>query len=84
MSFGFPADGYTQGRFDRMAVDVAITRSKVESIEKNLAAIDDRYQRQEERVVRLERKMFALWLIGPLALGVAALLGNLRGWFFGR
>ena len=84
MSFNTLTDGYVQGRFDRMVEDVAITRSKVESMEKNLAVIHERYDSHEARLSRLERKMFALWLVGPLLLGVAVALGNMRVWLMGR
>lgn len=84
MSFADLSDGYTQGRFDRMAEDVAITRSKVESMERNLAVIHERYDSHEARLSRLERKLFALWLVGPLLLGLAVALGNMRAWLLGR
>jgi len=84
MSFAGLSDGYAQGRFDRMAEDVAITRSKVESMEKGLAVIHERHDAHEARLSRLERKLFALWLVGPLLLGAAAAMGNMRAWLLGR
>lgn len=57
-----------------------MTRNKVEGIERFLVAIKDRVEVQETRLVRLERKVFALWLIGPLMVGVFAFLQSLKAW----
>ena len=58
-------DEYTRQRFDRVAEDVAVVRTKVESIEKSLGGIHERYGSQESRLRSLERRVFAIWLIGP-------------------
>ena len=73
-------DDYTRRRFDRAVEDVAVTRNKVEGIERFLVAIKDRVEVQETRLARLERKVFALWLIGPLMVGVFAFLQSLKAW----
>ncbi len=80
MKTSFELDDYTRRRFDRAVEDVAVTRNKVEGIERFLVAIKDRVEVQETRLVRLERKVFALWLIGPLMVGVFAFLQSLKAW----
>ena len=67
-------------RLNRIQVDVAITRTKVESIEKSLAAMREETISHNGRLGALERKMFSLWLIGPLFLGVAAFFNTIRTW----
>ncbi len=80
MKTSFELDDYTRRRFDRAVEDVAVTRNKVEGIERFLVAIKDRVEVQETRLVRLERKVFALWLIGPLMVGAFAFLQSLKAW----
>ncbi len=80
MKTSFELDDYTRRRFDRAVEDVAVTRNKVEGIERFLVAIKDRVEVQETRLVRLERKVFALWLIGPLMVGVFAFLQSFKAW----
>ena len=80
MKTSFELDDYTRRRFDRAVEDVAVTRNKVEGIERFLVAIKDRVEVQETRLARVERKIFALWLIGPLLVGVFASLRSLRAW----
>ena len=78
MKTPFELDDYTRRRFDRAVEDVAVTRNKVEGIERFLVAIKDRVEVQETRLVRLERKVFALWLIGPLMVGAFAFPQSLK------
>ncbi len=73
-------DEYTQRRFDRMVEDVAVTRNKVEAIERFLGSTRAQFEEQESRLVRLERKIFAVWLIGPVLLGLAAFMQSIRSW----
>ena len=77
-------DEYTKQRLDKVAVDVAVTRSMVESMEKNMASIMIQSGTQESRLTRLEKRMFALWVIGPLLLGVATVLHSYKSWLTER
>ncbi|MDH4225324.1 MAG: hypothetical protein OEW12_06735 [Deltaproteobacteria bacterium] len=71
-------DEYHKMRLDRIAEDVAVTRNKVESMERVLALGQSHLDGMDKRVQGLERKMFSLWLVGPLLLGAAALYQNLK------
>ena len=62
-------------------MDLAVTRNTVESIEKNLNGIQVRFDDQGDRLTRLERKVFALWVIGPILLTGIASLSTLKTWF---
>lgn len=84
MPFDISTDDYRRRRFDVMAENVAVTRTKVESIEKTIVSAQARHEKQEERLVKLERKVFALWLIAPIVLGISAAMVNARTWFMGR
>ena len=70
-------DSYTRKKLDRLAVDMAVTRSTVEGIEKGLASIGARFENHETRMRRVERRIFALWVLGPVLLGVVTFLRNL-------
>ncbi len=70
-------DTYTRKRLDRLAVDMAVTRSTVEEIEKRLVSIVAHFENHETRMKRVERKIFALWVLGPALLGVVTFLRNL-------
>ena len=71
---------YTRERIDRMADDVAVTRNKVEAIERILAANQGDSHEYRDRLGRLERKVFAIWILAPLVMGGAALVQTLRAW----
>ncbi len=73
-------DAYTRQRLDRMAVDVAVTRNSVEAIEKNLAGVKEHFENQEFRLLRVERRVFALWLIGPFLVATAVFLKTFKTW----
>lgn len=74
-------DAYSQRRLDRMAEDVAVTRHKVEAIERLLSARGQELREQEGRLDRLERRLFALWVLGPILVGGAMVLQSLKSWF---
>lgn len=74
------SDDYTRRRFDRVAEDVAVVRTKVESIEKSLGGVHESYASQESRLRRVERRVFGIWLIGPIALGGVAFLKTFKNW----
>ena len=71
-------DAYTRERMDRMAEDVAVTRNKVEAIERILTANRGESNVYRDRLGRLERKVFAIWILGPIVVGGAALVQTLR------
>lgn len=71
---------YDQQRFDDMAENVAVIRGKVDTMERNLDQLNRHAAEQTERLTRVEKRVFAVWLLGPVALGTAALLGTLRTW----
>jgi len=77
-------DEYTRCRFDRMAENVAVTRNKVEAIERHFCRLRGESEAQERRLGKLERKVAALWIVGPALVGLAALLANLKTWFLER
>ena len=69
-------DEYTRQRFDRIADDVAVTRAKVELIEHSLSGVREQFEAQDERLGRVERRVFAMWVLGPIAVGAAAFLNS--------
>ena len=73
-------DEDTRERMDRMAEDVAVTRNKVEAIERILSANRGESNVYRDRLGRLERKVFAIWILGPIVVGGAALVPTLRTW----
>ena len=70
-------DDYSRKRLDRLAVDMAVTRSTVEGIEKRLITIGGRFGNHENRLKKLERRVFALWVLGPVLVGAVTFLKNL-------
>lgn len=76
-------DEYTRQRFDRVADDVAVVRTKVESIEKSLGITQRQFDAQATRLGRLERRLFAMWVFGPIAVGVLAFLKSFTDWLKG-
>jgi hypothetical protein len=72
-------DTYTRKRLDEVAVDVAVTRNTVETIEKRLSTFCARFGEQETRLKQVERRVFAIWVLGPVLLGIAAFLKNFTG-----
>ena len=76
-------DEYIRKRFDRVADDVAIVRTKVESIERNLGAAQIRFDAHDTRLGRLERRLFAIWIFGPIAIGTLAFLKAITHWMKG-
>ena len=72
-------DNYTRQRLDRLVVDMAVTRTAVEGMEKQLASIGGRFGNQETRLKKVERKVFALWVLGPALVGLAVFLRHLAG-----
>lgn len=73
-------DEYTRRRFDRAAEDIAVVRTKVESIEQNLAVFQEQINSQQTRLGRAERRLFAVWIIGPILVGVAGFLKSFQHW----
>ncbi len=73
-------DHYTRRQLDRIVMDLAVTRNTVESIEKSLPGLQERFDLQESRLTRLERKVFALWVIGPLLVGGMTFAKNFQTW----
>ena len=76
-------DEYTRKRFDQAAEDIAVVRTKVESIEKNLAVFQEQFDLQEMRLGGVERRLFAVWIIGPILVGVVAFLKSFQHWLIG-
>lgn len=70
-------DNYSRQRLDRLVVDMAVTRTTVEGIEKRLISIGGRFENHETRLKKVERRVFALWVLGPLLLGAVIFLKNL-------
>ncbi len=75
---------YAQQRFDEVADNVAVIRGKVDAMERNLDQLSRHTAAQTERLTRVEKRVFAVWLLGPVALGTVALLGTLRTWLMGK
>lgn len=75
---------YAQQRFDEVADNVAVIRGKVDAMERNLDQMNRHAAEQTERLTRVEKRVFAVWLLGPVALGTVALLGTLRTWLTGK
>jgi hypothetical protein len=69
-----------QRRFDRLIEDVAATRARVEAIHQSLAHLRSAAEEQRTRLGRLERQVFALWVIGPALMGAVATLKTFRTW----
>lgn len=67
-----------------MAENVAVIRGKVDAMERNLDRLSRHAAEQTERLTRVEKRVFAVWLLGPVALGTVALLGTLRTWLTGK
>ena len=67
-------------RFDRVAEDVAVVRTKVELIEKRLGVVHDQFDSQGTRLGRLERRLFAIWVFGPIAVGGLVFLKFFKNW----
>ena len=76
-------DEYTRRRFDRAAEDIAVVRTKVESIEKSLAGFQEQFDSQQTRLGRVERRLFAVWIIGPILVAVAGYLKSIQNSFTG-
>jgi len=77
-------DEYTRGRFDRLVEDAAVTRNKVEMMERHLARLNRRDEEQEARLARAERRIFALWVVGPALVGASLFLQSLKTWLLER
>lgn len=79
---------YTQKRFDQLAEDVAVTRIKVEAIEKSLCRFHTERLGQETRISQLEKKVFSLFFIGPVLLGGVAFMSlfvnTFKTWLIGK
>ena len=73
-------DAYTRERMDRMAEDVAVTRNKVEAIERILTANRGESNVYRDRLGRMERKVFAIWILGPIGVVGAAFVQTWRPW----
>ena len=73
-------DAYTRERMDRMAEDVAVTRNKVVAIERILTANRGESHEYRDRLGKLERKVFAIWILWPIVVGGSALVQTLRTW----
>lgn len=69
-----------QRRFDRLIEDVAATRARVEEIHQGLGHLRAEAEEQRSRLGRLERRVFALWVIGPVLVGALATLKSFRTW----
>ena len=77
-------DAYTRQRFDRLVEDTAVTRNKVEAIEQHLLHLKRRSEAQSQRLAQAERRIFALWVIGPALLGAGLFLQSVKAWLLGR
>ncbi|KKL63599.1 hypothetical protein LCGC14_2173510 [marine sediment metagenome] len=53
----------------------------IEAIKENLARGEYRLNDHGKRIRALERKIFGLWIVGPILLGLAAFAGQLKGLF---
>lgn len=73
------ADTYTRQRLDGLADDVAATRSLVEHMDKNLSRVCGGLMDQDARLKKVERRVFAIWLLGPVLLGLATFLKTFTG-----
>ena len=73
-------DGYSRERMDRISEDVAVTRSKVEAMERLLTANMSESRETRERLGKVERRVFALWVLGPIVGGAVAILQSLKVW----
>lgn len=72
-------DTYTRQRLDGLAVDMAATRSTVEAIDRRLVGLCTRLSDQEARLKKAERRVFAIWVLGPVLLGVITFFRNFTG-----
>ena len=70
-------------KIDKMMVDVAVVLSQVKAIMAGMAEHRDTHQRQEVRLQKLERRVFAVWIIGPIALAVVGSLKAIKDWIGG-
>ncbi len=77
-------DEYSRQRLDSMVVDVAVTRSKVEAIELSLSRMCEQSDVQGTRLLRLERRVFTIWVLGPILLGAATFLHSFKTWLLER
>ena len=76
-------DPYLRQRLDQVAEDAAIARVMLETLERNL--MDSRLagQQQEKRLDQVERRVFALWIVGPVMVGVVMVLNIFKTWWDG-
>ncbi|MCZ6627168.1 MAG: hypothetical protein O7E56_02960 [SAR324 cluster bacterium] len=74
-------DEYSRQRLDRVAIDVAFTRNTVQAIKDNFSSVKEQFENQESRLIRVERRVFALWIIGPIAIAGTSFLKTFKTWF---
>jgi len=72
-------DTYTRKRLDSVADDVAATRSTVEAIEHRLVGMCRQLNGYDTRLKKVERRVFTLWMLGPVLLGLATFLKTFTG-----
>ena len=73
-------DPYLRQRLDSLSQDSAIAGEKLDQIERHLLDFHTETKKQEERLDRLERRLYALWLIGPFVVGGGVFLNALKSW----
>jgi len=73
-------DDYARERFDRVAEDTAVTRHKVEAMERYLHRALHQLETLEHRVRSTENRLTVVWVLGPVLLAAFAFLQNLKGW----
>lgn len=76
-------EAYTRQRLDQVAEDCAYTRSKIEMIERTLSDFRVQERHQEGRLIRLEKRLFALWVVGPFLVGLTVFFNTVKNIFDG-
>lgn len=62
----------------KIRTDVAVIRTKMESVLTTLDRVHVEHDGLDTRLQRVERRLFSIWIAGPVLLALAAWVANMK------